>query len=259
MPPHALALFAVLAVACSDDTTTDDTATDDTSTTTETDPGPFGGRDEVLIFHGHGGVGPEGAWGYVTHSDTIALLEPEGLTVDQRDDWPGTVSAVRLVILPMPGFTSEETFSSGEVGDLEDVMAEGGVVAVQGENGGTMGADVINTLMEDLGASMRIGGSSESFPAGGSDHPLADGVDDLGTLAPGSLAVDDDDCLYATSGGSCLAAARSMGSGYLVLMPDAQILELYESWDDQGLDNSAFLWNLTRLAWELGEGPPETE
>jgi len=262
---HLLVLASLTLLACAGGTTTGDSGTpadsgaSDTDTDTDVLADPYDDRDEVLIFHGRGGVGPEGAWGYVTHDETIAQLEPEGLVVEHKDSWPSNTGRTRLVLLPLPGFDDEGDFSASEISGMESIMDAGGVVVIEGDNGATVNPAVINTLLEGLGASMRAEYVDQSFPAGGAAHPLADGVETLGIQASGSIAPHDDTCLVAHSGGSCHAAVRSYGDGYLVLLHDSQILDNYDTWEGNGYDNKAFLWNLTRLGWELGDGGPPTE
>ena len=44
--------------------------------------------------------------------------------------------------------------------------------------------------------------------------------------------------------------------GYPDSGPSTQILDLYQNHTGAGKDNKAFLWNLTRLPWEIGDGGP---
>ncbi len=198
----------------------------------------------VVIFHGRGGVGPEGAWGYVTHDETITELTSAGLSVAHESTWPSSLDDVRLMLLPLPGFMSGSNYSAGEVSAMLDMVRDGGLVVIEGDNGPTLNPAVANDLLQQLGATMRIGGGSSVSVD--TNHPLASGVQRVGVLASGAIDVGNATC-FVPLGGGCAAAAMSVGSGYVVVLSDSQILDSYDNRTNGGDHNRRLLLNLARL------------
>jgi hypothetical protein len=69
--------------------------------------------------------------------------------VDETSSWPSSLSSYRLVFLSIP----ETEFSAAAVGDMEDLLADGGVIVFGGESSSYSSAalGVFNTLADDLG------------------------------------------------------------------------------------------------------------
>lgn len=241
-------LAALLALGCgpSDDDPTD--RGDDTGGDEEEDeeevPLPTG----VLIFHGRGGVGPEGMWGDMTHEGTITYLEERGLDVTQTASWPSSLADLRLVLLPAPGFTELSPFSGGEVSAMRAFVEAGGIVTIEAENGAVLDYGVINPLLLDLGATAQMeGGFWNGQVATIAAHPLTVGVAQVGLAAAGGMDAGADVCL-AASDAQCLVSAAAVGEGYVVLIGDGNTFSNLESWDTSGSDNRRLLANLARLA-----------
>jgi hypothetical protein len=208
-------------------------------------------RPAVLVYYGHGGVGPEGLGGSMTHLDDVALLEEASLRVDYTTAWPASFDAYRLAILPGPGANDVAVeFSAAERGLLRGVATAGGVVVVEAEAGNVMNLGPLNDLVWDLGTKMVVEGVSVAGDTDGiGDHPLTDGVVSLGL--DGATRVDPGDgaCL-ATVGFDCVAAATAAGDGWIVVLGDGDLLSRLLSFTDEGHDNDLFLRRLAHLRAE---------
>jgi len=219
------------------------------------DGGPGGDADagftlpgKVLIYYGHGGVGPEGMWGDMTHADTIARYGEAGLQVDHTDQWPGSMADYRLAILPAPGFTDATArFSDGEAAALTELATRGGVVAIEAENSGAFDAGVVNALMASLSTSMYIDTGWVNGQANDiAEHALTAGVARIGFSAAAVLVPGNDPCLVA-DGTSCIVAARAVGLGWVALIADGNAFSDLAGWTAATCDNARLLDNLVQL------------
>ena len=205
-------------------------------------------RQAVLVYYGHGGVGPEGLEDSMTHSESTALLQDAGLTVTHTGTWPASFAPYRLVILTAPGATDAGAeFDAVERADLLGVMNAGGVVVVEAEPGTLLNDDVLNALVWDLGGSMYTTGESLEGPASPwGDHALTDGVTSVGLDDSTAVERGEETCLLETED-ECVAAVASAGAGWLVLLGDGNLLSDVARWSDGSLDNARFLSNLAQL------------
>jgi hypothetical protein len=205
-------------------------------------------RDAVLIYYGHGGVGPSGLDGSMTHSDSKALLEGAGLEISHTDSWPDSFDDFRLVILTAPGtHDAGAELDAVQRADLLGVTNAGGVVVVEAEPGTLLNDEVLNALVWDLGASMHTTGESldgAAEPWG--EHILTEGVARVGLDITTAVERGEETCLLVT-GSECVAAAAVAGAGWVVLLGDGNLLSDVARWSDGGLDNARFLSNLAQL------------
>ncbi len=208
-------------------------------------------RSGVLIHYGHGGVGPSGLDGSLTHEATTELLESRGLAVNHSSVWPESFETIRLAILPAPG-TSDITaeFSTLERADLIGVMSAGGVVVVEAEPGTVLNDDILNDLVWDLGGSMHTTGLEVGdVSATVVEHELTAGLGSIGLDLSTSVERNDDDCLLQVDD-DCVAVAADSGPGWLVLLADGNVLSDHEAFAAAGHDNQRFLLNLALLDYE---------
>ena len=201
----------------------------------------------VLIFYGHGGVGPEGMWGDMTHAETVTMYQERGLQVTHTADWPASLDAFRLVVLPAPGFRADDVFTPAETTALTALVQRGGVLLVEAENGNTISYDVINPLLVSLGAAMQMtggffGGDATVF----AQDPLTAGLGKVGTLAGGRMEEGVDTCLAAIDD-ECVAGQHVIGTGSVVLVGDGNMFSDLANWDQGGFHNRRFLLNLAQL------------
>jgi hypothetical protein len=231
----ALCLTSLLTLACVDPTSGGDTA----------DAGVLSTR--VLIHYGHGGVGPEGMWGDMTHDETIAMYRQAGLEVSHTADW-ATLKDYRAVIFPAPGFKSASArFSSAEVEELRAFMEAGGIAVVEGENSAVLDPACINQLFTGLGFATRLtDGWMDGDMARKLDHPLMAGVTTLGVQAAGRTVVNGESCLASSTDG-CAFVAKGYGSGWLLLISDGNSVSDLASWDGASRQNRQLLKNIARL------------
>ncbi len=214
----------------------------------DTDTGLLGDRDRALIYYGHGGVGPEGLGGSMTHLETAAWLQGAGLTVDHTDGWPEAFGEYRLVILPAPGaHDSTAQLDVEERAALIGVMNAGGIVVVESEPGSLLNDDPLNALVWDLGASMYTTGEAldgSAQPWG--DHALTAQVETVGLQQGSVVERGEETCLLATAE-DCVAAVATVGAGWLVLLGDGNLLSDLAHCSDLGHDNIRLLSNLAQL------------
>ena len=205
-------------------------------------------RPGVLIYYGHGGVGPEGIEGSMTHLESSAWLEGAGLTVSHTSTWPPSFDSYRLVILPAPGtHDSGVELDALERADLLGVMNAGGTVVVEAEPGSILNDDVLNALIWDLGGSMYTTGEAINGPAiPWGDHELTSEVTSIGLDVSTSVERGEETCLLVTED-ECLAVAAAAGAGWLVLLGDGNLLSDVSRWSDGGFDNTRFLSLLAQL------------
>jgi hypothetical protein len=219
----------------------------DSLPTVDSDTG-YGPRQAVLIYYGHGGVGPGGLDGSMTHTESTALLQGASLTVTHTDSWPASFEPYRLVILTAPGATDTQAeFDAVERADLLGVMNAGGVVVVEAEPGTLLNDEVLNALVWDLGGSMYTTGESLDGPASAwGEHTLTDDVTSVGLDVSTAVERGEETCLLETED-HCVAVAADSGAGWLVLVGDGNMLSDVARWSDGALDNASFLFNLAQL------------
>ena len=205
-------------------------------------------RGSVLIYYGHGGVGPEGLEGSMAHLESSAWLEGAGLTVSHTSTWPGSFDTYRMVILTAPGtHDSDIEFAAVERADLLNVMNAGGTVVVESEPGSLLNDDVLNALVWDLGGSMYTTGEAldgAATPWG--DHELTSEITTIGLELATEVERGDDTCLLV-SGDHCVGVAAASGAGWLVLLGDGNLLSNVSHWSDVSYDNARFLSHLAQL------------
>jgi hypothetical protein len=214
----------------------------------DTDTGGLGARDSVLIYHGHGGVGPEGLEGSMTHQESSVWLEGAGLTVEQTATWPDSFDTYRLIILPGPGANdSSDALDVEERASLIAAMNDGAVVVVEAEPGSLLNDEVLNALVWDLSGSMYSTGEALDGPAEPwGDHQLTAGVETVGLDLCTVIERGEETCLLV-AGDDCVAASAMVGAGWLVLLGDGNLLSDVSRWSDGGHDNARFLSNLAQL------------
>lgn len=209
------------------------------------------GRPAVLVYYGHGGVGPEGIEGSMAHLDDIALLEEAGLRVDHTAAWPASFDEYRLAILPGPGANDVSAeFSATERGLLRSVATSGGVVVIEAEAGNVMNLDPLNDLLWDLGGQLVVSGVTVEGDADSiGEHALTGGVGSLGLRGATKVDPGDGTCI-AAAGYDCIAAAAAAGDGWIVALGDGDLLSSLLTWVETGHDNDLFLRHLAHLRWE---------
>ncbi len=205
-------------------------------------------RSGVLIHYGHGGVGPDGLEGSMTHEATRALLEGHGLSVNYSGAWPESFDNIRLALIPGPGSNdSGASFSTLEAANLISVASAGGVVVVEAEPGTLLNNDILNDLVWDLGGSMHTTSTEiEASEATILEHPLTAGVGSIGLELTTAVVPNDESCLLKVDD-DCVAVAAAAGPGWVVLLGDGNILSGYEAFGADGHDNERFLLNLALL------------
>lgn len=205
----------------------------------------------MLIHYGHGGVGPEGMWGDMTHEDTVAMYEAAGLTVAHTADWPGSFEDLRLVMLPAPGFKdSAARFKAGEVAQLRAFMEEGGVVVVELENSAVLNSGCVNALFKDLGFGVRMaGGWTNGTFADITEHPFTEGVKEVGVASSANITLGGETCVVGRDD-ACLVAVRAYGDGWLAVLADGNAISDLANWDDAGRDNRRLIRNFAGLGAE---------
>ncbi|MBI5549499.1 MAG: hypothetical protein HY901_36900, partial [Deltaproteobacteria bacterium] len=216
-----------------------------------TSAGPDAGPSiphKVLIFHGHGGVGPEGMWGDMKHADTLAVCAQEGLTASHATTWPGSLTDFRLVILPAPGFNEAAArFSAGEVAQIKAFLEAGGILAIEAEKAVVLDHACIEALLADLGSPARFeSGWVDGKATRITTHALTSGVTRIGLAAAGQMVLNGEQCIAATEE-ACVVAARGLGQGWLVLVADGNTFSNMATWDTAQDSNRRLLRNLLRL------------
>ncbi len=202
----------------------------------------------ALVFHGRSGVGPKEVQGELSHAETIQHLGEAGLQVLQSAQWPETLDDLRLLLLSAPGYSdSSDHFSSLERSQIYAMAERGGVVVAVGENTSLLNPEVLNQLVWDLGASMYIeGGSQDGTAQDIGEHVLSEGIQAIGYASAASVEPGDATCLAAEER-RCVAAAHAIGSGWLVLHADGDLLDALAQWEAASCDNLAYLENLAQL------------
>ncbi len=205
-------------------------------------------RGSVLIYTGHGGVGPEGLEGSMTHDESTAWLEGAGLVVSHSSTWPASFDSYRLVILTAPGTNDGSVeFDAVERAELLGVMNAGGTVVVEAEPGSLLNDDVLNALVWDLGGSMYTTGEALDGPAEAwGDHELTAEVGSVGLELSTEVERGEETCLLIADD-QCVAVAAAAGDGWLVLLGDGNLLSDVDRWSDGGHDNARFLSHLAQL------------
>lgn len=201
----------------------------------------------ALVFSGNGGVGEEGVWGDLTHTEVVAQLESDGMRVDRAEVWDGALGAYRILLLPGPGMLAEEPFTEDQLADLRIFLRTGGVVVIEGEHEGVFRPAVAHALLEALEVPMRLGSgylSGQATPEVVMN--FTSGITAVGVQAGAPVEPGGADCLFAL-GDRCAAAVATASGGWVVLIGDGDLLNDLDSWDDERLQNRIFLRNLIGL------------
>ena len=199
----------------------------------------------VLIYCGHGGECQDG---FVNMTDQ--LLKAGAAQVHEVSVWPVNLREYQVIIVSLP----RQNFTEDEVKQLKRVNKSaaqlGGVLVLIGEyNSYSSGSiEVINTLMEDLGFTMRLNTDEiecgcEQQTTNLTDHPLTSGMDYMEFACTTSLEINDGTVLATTNGGHAFIGIERDS---VVVAGDSNIFtDLCGDYDVSG--NRAFFTNLLLL------------
>ena len=111
------------------------------------------GRDRILWYEGN--VGYTSA---VTTAFTTALTGVGIAGVDRTTSWPTTFSPYAMIVVAGPALS----FTAPQVADLQQLIADGGLVVLLGDNATGFGGrnNIINGIASSLGVGMQIAGGS---------------------------------------------------------------------------------------------------
>ena len=146
------------------------------------------GRDRILWYEGN--VGYTSA---VTTAFTTALTGVGIAGVDRTTSWPTTFSPYAMIVVAGPALS----FTAPQVADLQQLIADGGLVVLLGDNATGFGGrnNIINGIASSLGVGMQIAGGSYDpncwqvgVPAT-VGHPFLEGLSSISYAYTSSLSL----------------------------------------------------------------------
>lgn len=234
-------MWMLLTLACTSDDTQDSVV--DTQPTEITYPS----AQSVLLYQGHGGVSGDqsgnGAWSEAAE----AITAEYGFAVEERGSL-GDLTQFRAVFMMSPGEQEDVVLGENAVADVEAGLVSGTrLVILAGQD--NCESRAIVSLLEDLGAPMRLTGELASGPvlttAASSEQPGKDLEDGVLLSTPCKLETNGADPLLADGRDIYGAIWRPGWGGDIVLLGDHRFA------DDTGKlanrDNLQFVLNLTEV------------
>jgi hypothetical protein len=272
---HALCL--ILALGCGlDPMATDDSganqygngrgdADSDTDVDADTDADadadityPTAGMNNILLYRGHGGADGTDTYSWGVFSSIIPnhWSDSHGWTTNWQPNMPSTdgLSSYRMVGLMAPGASGRQPFGEADVSSLKHTMVNGTRIVLFADRTACDNPHS-NTLLEDLGVSMRLTGNGAGERMLVTDaevvagHPITQDVESVELTDPCYISKGDATPLITwlrDGDRRVLAAVERPGSGGdVVIMGDFQILDdtghFYQADNHQLVDNLAMV------------------
>ncbi|HNC98961.1 MAG TPA: putative metal-binding motif-containing protein, partial [Myxococcota bacterium] len=138
----------------------------------------------------------EGNVGYTSAATTAFTTALTGVGiagVDRTTSWPTTFSPYAMIVVAGPALS----FTTPQVADLQQLIADGGLVVLLGDNATGFGGrnNIVNGIASSLGVGMQIAGGSydptcwqAGVPAT-AGHPFLDGVSSISYAYTSSLSL----------------------------------------------------------------------
>ncbi len=234
-------MWMLLTLACLSDDVED--SAPDTEPTEITYPS----AQSVLIYQGHGGVSGDqsgnGGWGDAAE----ALSTTYGFEVGERNSL-GDMTQFRVAFMMSPGEKEDVVLGENAVADVQAGLDSGmRLVLMAGQD--NCESRAINTLLEDLGAPMRLTGEVATAPVLADVSSSAQAAKDIseGVLlsTPCKVETKGADPLLAETRDVYGAVYRPGWGGDVVLIGD------HRFGDDTGKlenrDNKQFIFNLAEV------------
>lgn len=228
----------------------DDPGTTASTTTTPATVLPTG--DRVLLYHGSGGADPRG-FGSAEFAEAAEYLRTEtGLGVDLTASMPD-LAGFRSVVLLDPGSESGEAMADGEVQALVDALAAGTRVAVVTSFYAACNAELLNGLLERLGARARLTGThvpvaSLVVEAPSASHQITQGVAEVWLGEPCAITPAGATTLVVNDRDAHATVERPGNGGEVALFGDYRWMDDSSLYEDG--DNRLMLRN---LVWVLDD------
>ncbi len=212
----------------------------ETRGTTTDAPAPL---PQVVVLRANGGPAPQGA--YWRFELFTAELEARGRTVTDTADWPASFDEVGLALLVI----NATPFSADQIADLQQVLAQGGMVIVHNEWSAYEQTENLNALLGGLNSELSFESSVLAGAGGGTvtldevaAHPFMVGIESIVAAAGSAVHGCRDGRELVSVEGQCYLAAEAHGAGWLFAFGDADIF------DDHALMASAPEQNYALLA-----------
>jgi hypothetical protein len=208
----------------------------------------------VLIYYGHGGIGPSGIYGYCASNTLAQYYQDKGLQVSYTGQWPASLENYRLVILARPS----EPFDSTMTNALFTWMEAGGILFATNEKSFYAATSNLNALMESLSSDLRT--ESATIGSGGyygvltneiGSHELLDGITTLGFGESSIVTTNSEPTTrwLVKYESITVMMAEPRGLGFIILSGDTNFLDDHalESYPPDGGQNYTLADNLARI------------
>jgi hypothetical protein len=167
---------------------------------------------DVLWYSGNSGLKPTDLG--TTASTFESAVKGQGATkVTYTSTWPSSFSSYSLAVLSV----SESTYSAAYASDLEDFIADGGIVVMIGESSSVSSTtdDTFNSLLTELGHKTKFkqgsyDSSCDRYATRATTHDLTTGASSIVYAMAGGITVGTGgEELYTQEGGQVLVAVES--------------------------------------------------